>query len=578
MISDHFQRELNMFRERGKAFARLHPALAPMLAEEGADPDVERLLEGAAYMSAAIREKLDDELPEIIHSLLNMVAPHYLRPLPSATIMAFTPRRALRECLTIPRGTLINSVEVDGCACPFATCADVDIAPLQVTGVETIPGRSGRAVVILRFATLSHLPLDGLKLKRLRFYFAGAYADAALRLMTLRHHCTSLHLVPEAAPGSAPMTLAPNALRMTGFDEDDALIPYPAASFPGFRYLQEFFMMPERFCQLELAGFETWTTRGRGETFSLEFELEGLSDTPPAFRSEHIHLFAVPAINIFPMSGDPIRLDHRRDQYIIRPAGSGMKHYLVYSVDHVTGLRQGENEPREYQPFMAANPGSSPLPVYTLSTRLDEGAGLLVQLSVGRMQNTVPEPELHSQDLHCTNGRLPEKLHAGDICHPTDTSPELADFTNLRPPTASSLPPLGGSTLWRLLSHLFLNYLSVASTENLRSMLKVYIFGKSGDNSSQVAHIARVDGIEDLRVQPVQRLVRGQLMRGQEVSLMLRRENFAGDGDMYIFSAMLSAFLSSYAAVNTFTVLRVRDSSSRLVISWPARPGSRPLL
>lgn len=578
MISDHFQRELNMFRERGKAFARLHPALAPMLAEEGTDPDVERLLEGAAYMSAAIRKKLDDELPEIIHSLLNMVAPHYLRPLPSATIMAFTPRRALRDCLTIPRGTLINSIEVDGCTCPFATCADVDIAPLEVTGVESIPGRNGRATVRLRFATLNRLPLDRLQLQRLRLYFAGSYADASLCLMRLRHHCTSLRLVPENAPGAAPMTLQPTALRMTGFDEDDALIPYPAASFPGFRYLQEFFMMPERFCQLELAGFDTWTTRGSGQTFSLEFELADLADKLPAIRPEHIHLFAVPAINIFPMSGDPIRLDHRRDQYIIHPTGSDMKHYLVYSVDRVTGLRQGENEPREYQSFTATNPGASPLPVYTLSTRLDEGAGLLVQLSVGRMQDADPVPEVLSLDLHCTNGRLPEKLHAGDICRPTDTSPELADFTNLRPPTASALPPLGGSTLWRLLSHLFLNYLSVATTENLRSMLKVYIFGKSGDNSSQVAHIARVDGIENVRVQPVQRLVRGQLMRGQEISLMLRREHFAGDGDMYIFSAMLSAFLSSYTAVNTFTILRVRDSTSRLVINWPARLGSRPLL
>ncbi len=578
MIADHFQRELNLFRERGRAFARLHPALAPMLSEEGTDPDVERLFEGAAYMSAAIREKLDDELPEILHSLLNMVAPHYLRPLPSATIMAFTPRRALRECLTIPRGTLINSVEVDGCACPFATCADVDIAPLELAGVETAPGRSGRATVILRFATLSHLPLDSLKLRRLRLHFTGAYADAALRLMTIRHHCTGLRLVPEAGSGAAPMTLAPAALRMAGFDEDDALIPYPAASFPGFRYLQEFFMMPERFCQLDLAGFENWTTRGAGQAFSLEIDLAGLPDSPPVLKPGHLRLFAVPAINIFPMSGNPIRLDHRRDQYIVRPAGNDMKNYLVYSVDHVTGLRQGESEPREYQPFMAANPGSSPLPVYSLSTRLDEAAGMLVQLSVGRMENRDPVPEVLSLSLHCTNGRLPEKLHAGDICRPTDTSPELADFTNLRPPTASSLPPLGGSTLWRLLSSHILNYHSVATTETMRSRLKIYIFGKTADTRAQVAHIARVDGIEDLRVHPVQRLVRGQLMRGQEVSLTLRRENFAGDGDMYVFSAVLGAFLSSYASVNSFTALRVRDSSSRLDISWPARLGSRPLL
>ncbi|MDO5537546.1 MAG: type VI secretion system baseplate subunit TssF, partial [Desulfovibrionaceae bacterium] len=181
-------------------------------------------------------------------------------------------------------------------------------------------------------------------------------------------------------------------------------------------------------------------------------------------------------------------------------------------------------------------------------------------------------------ELHCTNGRLPEKLHAGDVCQPTDTSPELAEFTNLRPPTAAALPPLGGNTLWRLLSHLYVNYLSVATTENLRSILKLYIFGRTGDNASQVAHIGRVDGIEQVRVTPSQRMVKDMLLRGQDIHIVLKRDNFAGDGDMYVFSAMLAAFLGSYAAVNCYTCLHVTDSAGRLSITWPARLGARQLL
>lgn len=580
MIADYYQRELDRLRERGKAFARSHPALAPMLAAEGSDPDVERLLEGTAYLAALIREKLDDELPEVIHSLLGMAAPHYLRPLPSTTIMAFTPKRALRECLTIPRGTLLKSVEVEGTACRFSTCADVELAPLELTDVRFSRNRNGTGRLSFHFAALNLVPLARLTLSRLRLFFTGAYADAARRVMLCCRHCRQLRLVPEeTASFAAPLVLSPSALRLAGFAPEEAIIPYPAQSFPGFRHIQEFFMLPERFCQLDVADFARWTTRGGGSRFALEMELSDLPEDCPAFRLEHVRLFATPAVNIFPLSGEPIRLDHRRDQYVIQPDSRNPRHYQVYSVDRVSGMMQGASAPREYRPFLAVNPGSSPLPVYALSSRLDdEGNRLCVRLAVSRTDRQPPVPEVLSLDLHCTNGRLPEKLHAGDVCKATDSSPELADFSNLRPPTAAALPPLGDNTLWRLLSHLYLNYLSVATAENLRSLLKLYIFGKSGDNTQQLAHISRVEGIEDVQVRPAQRAWRERLLRGQEISLRLKRENFAGDGDMYVFSAVLDAFLANYAAINTFTRLHVSDNAGRLLMAWPARLGQRILL
>lgn len=573
MISDYYQRELNELRERGKSFARSHPALAPMLAGEGSDPDVERLLEGTAYLSALIHEKLDDELPEIIHSLLGMVAPHYLRPLPSATIMAFTPRRALRECLTIPVGTELHSADMEGTVCRFTTTSSVQLAPLSLTDVRLDKESHGQGRLVFSFATLNRIPLSVLGLTELRLHFSGPYPEAASRLMICCRHCRSVRLVTEDAQ---PRFLSPSCLRMAGFDSSDALLPYPPQSFPGFRYIQEFFLLPERFCFMDVQGLGLGASAGT--TFSLELEVDNLLADCPSFASGDVRLFACPAINIFPMAGEPIRLDHTRDQYRVRPSGSSPRHYQVYSVRKVTGLRQGESTPRPYRLFMAANPSSSPDPVYALSTHLtQDGQDLLVQIAVGR-DHATPAEEVLSLDLLCTNGRLPERLHAGDICRASDSSPELADFANLRQPTSAALPPLGGNTLWRLLSHLFLNYLSVATAENLRSLLKLYVFGKNSDSALQAAHIGRVDGIEEMQVSPTTRLHRGQLLRGQDIFIRLRRENFAGDGDMYVFGSVLSCFLASYAAVNTFTRLHIADTTGRLDLRWPAMLGLRALL
>src|SRR4030095_3561713 len=91
MFNPYYQEELAYLREMGKEFAAAHPAVAHMLESSGADPDVERLLEGVAFLTGRVRQKLDDEIPELFQSLMSLLWPHYLRPVPSTSILQFTP-------------------------------------------------------------------------------------------------------------------------------------------------------------------------------------------------------------------------------------------------------------------------------------------------------------------------------------------------------------------------------------------------------------------------------------------------------------------------------------------------------
>ena len=83
MFNRYFQEELDKLKDLGVEFSKAHPAVAPMLSGRSSDPDVDRLLEGVAFLTALLRQKLDDEFPEIIHKLVQLIWPHYLRPLPS---------------------------------------------------------------------------------------------------------------------------------------------------------------------------------------------------------------------------------------------------------------------------------------------------------------------------------------------------------------------------------------------------------------------------------------------------------------------------------------------------------------
>ena len=64
----YFEAEMRYLREAGKEFAQAYPDRAAMLNldKPGArDPYVERLFEGFAFLMGRLREKLDDDLPEL---------------------------------------------------------------------------------------------------------------------------------------------------------------------------------------------------------------------------------------------------------------------------------------------------------------------------------------------------------------------------------------------------------------------------------------------------------------------------------------------------------------------------------
>lgn len=89
--SKYFQDELTYLRESGSEFAKYHPKLTHFLSEGTFDPDVERLLEGFAFLTGRIREKIDDELPELTQSLMTLLWPHYMRSIPSLCISELKP-------------------------------------------------------------------------------------------------------------------------------------------------------------------------------------------------------------------------------------------------------------------------------------------------------------------------------------------------------------------------------------------------------------------------------------------------------------------------------------------------------
>src|SRR5271168_3712708 len=116
----YYERELDYMRKMAVQFAEKNPKVASRLVLEPnrcEDPHVERLLEAFAFLAARVHLKIDDEFPQITEALLTVLYPHYIRPLPSMSIVQFhlDPEQGkLSGGLQIPKGATLYSRPIAG--------------------------------------------------------------------------------------------------------------------------------------------------------------------------------------------------------------------------------------------------------------------------------------------------------------------------------------------------------------------------------------------------------------------------------------------------------------------------------
>ncbi|MBF0170494.1 MAG: type VI secretion system baseplate subunit TssF, partial [Nitrospinae bacterium] len=420
MLNRYYEQELAGLKDLAVEFSRAHPTLAPLLGGASTDPDVERLLEGVAFLSGQIRQKLEDEFPEVVQTLAQLFFPHYLRPIPCASVVAFSPKMKLDASLAVAAGTELASVPVDGVRCRFRTCFPTRVDPIRLTGARLDQSPGQPAAVELGF-TLEGVDLVTFAPTDLRLFLSGGYADAT-RLYYLLQRFVKRIVV--ATDGGSPFVLSPAAVRPVGFASGEELIPYPSQSYPGYRILQEYLALPEKFLFLDLTGLAEWEGRGNGGRFTVRFELAEVPDWTPPVRPDQFTLHATPVVNLFTTDATPISLDHRKTEYPVRASGAGPSRYPVYTVDRVIGFRQGSAGQRDYVPFEMFRGGAVGAKGGAYQTRVRPariGAGIEVFLAVAYgADEPLGVPETLSLSVTVTDGSAPESLRLGDINAATD--------------------------------------------------------------------------------------------------------------------------------------------------------------
>ncbi len=607
-LLSYYNRELRYFRKLSQEFSQANPTEAAYLkldAQTGQDPYVERMIEAFAYINARTRKKLEDDFPEITEAMLGALYPHYLAPIPSMAIAQFEldPGQAgMVAGYPIPRGAGLES-DVDGEVCKFRTCYPLHLFPVSVSNASLGSLKNAPAIVRydqpvaplrIKLTTFGEeAPLSKMSMTSLQFFLAGdpGHVNALFELICSHVVAATLESGPD---DKHPVLLDKRSLQPMGYDAEQGLLPYDARAFRGYRLLTDYFTLPQKFQFFEVANLNEQILSKLGTSVDLVLYVKQVTDELQRnTEADNFRMGCTPIVNLFEQRADPFSLSSFQSQYHLVPDVRRTETMEVYSIDRVTATGR-DGQAVTVHPFYSVshNVNRDQQTAYWYASRREAE-------SVGNRRDSGTEMDITFVDLDFSPAALPKDwtIEVTTTCLNRDLPAQLvfgrdqprltmlkggplAPVGCLTPPTPTRRPALKHGALWRLVSHLSLNHLSLVEGADgaaaLREILSLYDFVGTPDLTG------KVDGILDVTSsRQTARVVSGDICgfcRGVEVAIEFDEDRFADNG-LFLFASVLERFLGLYCSINSFSRLVAKSKQREgVVYRWPPRAADKQLL
>ncbi len=598
---DYYQQELMYLQHAGANFAKEYPKIAQSLnisSFGSTDPHVQRLLESFAFLTGRLQKEIDNRYIHFTNTLLNVLYPQFVSPFPSASTASFRLSPHLGKATSgyvVPKGTPLYIEAKEKKVCRFQTTYPVELWPFEISdanifNIDESPLNAGEVATewVLR-----------LRLER----YDGALGELSPSFLRLHHTGNDLstqliydsifsYLPTKSTPiyimadnGTQPIQLPPNSLKPVGFGPDDGIIPYPGKSLDAYRLLHEYFVYPEKFMYFDI---ENFTTAGANRYLDIFIPLADRTRADKLRITKKSFLTGcTPIINIFSKISEPINLNYQSVSYPLIGDQRNEDTTEIHTILKVVAAVSGGKETEVFAPYFS----------YDCETRAKDNGlywhfnrtpsddpnipGTNVSLSFVDYNFTPEKPSdqtVYAYTL-CTNRDLPTYIPAGASLQVEGDVPPTT-ITCCDRPTNPIGPSLGGESLWKLISQLSLNYLSLSSEKEsvlaVKELLQLY----SGFNRNK-SHPA-ISNLSSISYTPVMRRMGKDAWRGFVQGLSIRLEvdevPYAGHGG-FLLSSVLNEFFRNYVNINSFTELTlVSTQSDGVWKQWPAQIGSQDLL
>jgi type VI secretion system protein ImpG len=619
----YYNEELRHLREMGAEFAQAFPKIAARLGLEGlevADPYVERLLEGFAFLAGRIQLKLDAEFPRFTQRLLEIVYPQFLTPTPSMLIARFEPQlgeATLAAGPVVPRGSVLvgQPGRASATACEFRTAHALRLWPLELVHAEyfthaadlpvaSLPElRRYRAGLRIRLRATAGLGFSAIALDDLQLHVTGV-EDIALRLHELVCGSTLGVLVQpgaRAARNGRFEVLDGDAVVPVGYADEEALLPQTLRGFEGYRLLQEYFAFAPRFLFFSLAGIGPALRRIGGDEVEIVL-LFGRADAAlqQAVDASCLALHCVPAVNLLEKRCDRIHVSPEIPDHHVVPDRTRPQDFEIHSILDVQGYGVGAEAQWTFLPFYRAfHTEGRDHPAYYAVQREPRLMSALQQRDGPRsgylgtevfISVVDPAEAPFAEDLRqlavralVTNRDLPILMPVGQAGGDLTlaTPAPVRSIAVIKGPSRPLSAVREGNVAWKLINQLSLNQLSLLDIDAehgaaaLRQILRLY--AASGDAAAQ----RQIDGLRSVRTEAVVRRLPmpGPIAFGRGVAIDLEVDDLAFEGgSAFLLGTVLERFFARHVSINGFTQLRLRSPLRGTILDGQPRCGARSML
>ena len=589
-LLSYFEQELRFIRREGALFARQHPNTAKSLGinrDSIDDPQISRLIESVALLNGKLHQRLDDTFPEFAESLVRLLFPHFLRPIPSYSLLDFDINNSANAKHSIPAETEFDVTGSDKNNFIFRTTEPVCLYPIKISHVaaefapftKEKPIGAEQAKALLEFeisniddgASICDLNIDTLKL-----HIKGE-TNFALRLYDILRLAKVKAYVSD---GDQTWGLSSEDMSPVGFDIDNTVLPYQASSFSGFKLLTEFFMFSERFHAYNF-NLKNILSKVKGSKFKLQIYLQELSvDIARSISEQNFSLFCVPIVNLHEVTAEPIEIDFYKKEYPILLESMQGNNLELFAVDEVTDISDDQLL-KVPQIYSEKYKGSGINLRWQLVQNYHEDSHLTSSFRVADLDHISARSDKRTWIVKATVTNAAKVSHlpltSSIKCRDSLTIPAYLKL--LRRP---SLPIRNRDTqqsVWTLLSHLHFNYHSILGAEDpktaLKEVLNVYNLNQNPVNQSYIESIVSIE--QEQVVAPIRVAGRGCFAYGTRIIITLDQSQL--NSGITLFGCFLDKFFAFFAGYNSFTQLDIRiEGQDGMFMQFPRRSGCKNLL
>lgn len=577
MSSDNFYKdEYQFLKDQSILFADAFPYAIQFLTDQSTDPDVERTIEGFAFLTGQLHEKIAKEYPQLTQGLIDMLWPSFLQPIPSITIVEFSTKNDRPE--KIKTKTALLSQETHFAPnCSFETARDLTVLPAKIIDVK-IDNIIHNNSLIIQFEMMNNATLSCLHNQSLRLYLGNdSYTGNELYLWLLNYLDNATLICDENSYKQPLLTISP-----VGFENRDAILRYSQNTYMGYRLLQEYLCFPEGYLFVDINNFELPQECEKSQQFSLRFRFTRPLPERIKFNKNVAKLNCTPAINLFSSDCEPINLDGKHTHYPLITRYGQKQFYEIFSVDKVTGWINAPHltqKTRSYSTFEnfrhQHEEDKNHVPLYYKLLRKQPLSSDHIDYSLAFIRGD----ELHctgydetiSIKATCCNGDEAAKLGIGAINQFKDETlaPQL-QVRNITRPSLTLRPEIQQVLHWTTISNLSLNYFSLLNKEGFAQILRSYNMAAPYSKQAERAVMKIIDNIESFTTKPIQIYYRDLLINGLESTIEINQSAFNSEGELFLFGNVIAYFYSLFATVNSFHNLIIVNTSNQERYSWPS--------